>query len=330
MTEPLTPTDCDLRGMPFMPLDVARFIDSDLFAISTGEEFKAAFALLCKSWHQVPAASLPDDDRILAHLSGAGARWGKIKATALRNWIKCDDGRLYHPVVAEKAIEALPMRQEYRDRKSSEAERKAREREDRKRMFDQLRAVGVVPNFSSKTSELRELVAQHATDNVTPVTDNVTDDVTPVTRTVTAKTEKETEKERDVSSYGQVAQATCPTHNSSSSRALSPERATMPPADPTLDRVRLAAGMSQPPRDARRLQTWLQAGADLEHDILPVVERTTARLSQRGDKPQSFKLFEDDVMTAARNRQAEGDAELRKYREITERYAHLPRTEIHP
>lgn len=181
LPEPLTPADCDLRGYEFMPLDVVRLIDSDLFALSSGDEFKAAVALWCKSWSQIPAASLPDDDRILAHLSGAGARWKRLKAGALRGFIKCSDGRLYHPVVAEKALEALPARQEYREKKSGESERKQREREARRLMFDQLRAVGVTPEWNIKTSDLRDLVTKHVTaDDVTPVT--------PVTEPVTAKT----------------------------------------------------------------------------------------------------------------------------------------------
>lgn len=113
---PLTPADCDLRGLPFMPMDVVRILDSDLFALATGDEFKASLALWCKAWLQVPAASLPDDDRVLAHLSGAGTRWKKLKAMALRGWIKCNDGRLYHPVVAEKAAEAWKHRLAQRER----------------------------------------------------------------------------------------------------------------------------------------------------------------------------------------------------------------------
>lgn len=116
MSDPLTPADCDLRGLPFLPLDVVRLLDSDLFALSTGDEFKSAVALWCRSWNQVPAASLPDDDRILAHLSGAGARWKKVRTMALRGWVKCSDGRLYHPVVAEKAADAWELRLRQRER----------------------------------------------------------------------------------------------------------------------------------------------------------------------------------------------------------------------
>ncbi|WP_291365319.1 DUF1376 domain-containing protein [Acetobacter sp. UBA5411] len=116
LPDPLTPEDCDLRGLPFMQLDVVRLIDSDLFALSTGDEFKASVALWCKSWTQLPAASLPDDDRVLAHLSGSGTKWKRIKAMALRGWVKCSDGRLYHPTVAEKALHAWKARTNQRER----------------------------------------------------------------------------------------------------------------------------------------------------------------------------------------------------------------------
>ena len=116
LPEPLVPPDCDVRGFGFMPLDVVRLLDSDLFALTTGDEFKAAVALWCKSWLQVPASSVPDDDRVLAHLSGSGLRWKKVKAMALRGWVKAADGRLYHPVVASKALEAWNRKQSQREK----------------------------------------------------------------------------------------------------------------------------------------------------------------------------------------------------------------------
>ncbi|WP_320338762.1 DUF1376 domain-containing protein [Burkholderia seminalis] len=108
LPNPLTPADCDLRDFPFMPLDVQRLCDSDLAALESPEACWAALLLWSKSWHQVPAASLPDDDRVLAKFTGyqrAPAAWQAIREGALRGWIKCSDGRLYHPVVAEKANE---------------------------------------------------------------------------------------------------------------------------------------------------------------------------------------------------------------------------------
>lgn len=121
MTAPLTPPGCDLRGLPFMPLECARLLDSDLFALTTGDEFKAALALWCKSWTQVPAASMPNDERLLAKAAGVSlAEWRTVSEMALKGWTLCDDGRLYHPVVAEKALTAWVERIEHR-KKSAKA-----------------------------------------------------------------------------------------------------------------------------------------------------------------------------------------------------------------
>jgi hypothetical protein len=109
LPDPLTPPDCDLRDFAYMPLDVLRLRDSDLAARTTGEEFRCAVLLWCASWHQVPAASLPNDDVNLAQYSGFGRaidEWLKVREGALRGWILCADGRLYHPTVAEKANES--------------------------------------------------------------------------------------------------------------------------------------------------------------------------------------------------------------------------------
>jgi len=106
---PLVPANVDLRDFQFMPLDCLRLRDSDLAAICSGDEFRAAVLLWCASWHQLPAASLPDDDAVLSQLAGYGRvvkEWKKVRSGAMRGWIKCDDGRFYHPVVAEKANEA--------------------------------------------------------------------------------------------------------------------------------------------------------------------------------------------------------------------------------
>lgn len=116
MTEPLTPPDCDLRNLQYMPLDVLRLRDSDITATATGDEFRCAVLLWCAAWHQVPAASLPDDDIVLSQFAGFGRvvkEWKKVKTGALRGWIKCSDGRLYHPVVAEKANESWVSKLNY-------------------------------------------------------------------------------------------------------------------------------------------------------------------------------------------------------------------------
>jgi hypothetical protein len=113
---PLVPPECDLRNFGFIPLEFRRLFTSETWLLGKPEEKLAALALWCESWHQVPAASLPDNDRVLAHLSQAGTRWPKMRDHALRGWVRCSDGRLYHPVVAEKAIEAWKGKLEQRAR----------------------------------------------------------------------------------------------------------------------------------------------------------------------------------------------------------------------
>lgn len=119
---PLVPPEVDLRDFSFMPLDVLRLRDSDLAALANGEEFKAAVLLWCAAWHQVPAASLPSDDRLLARFSGAGPAWKKVRAEALRGFVECSDGRLYHSTIAEKAQESWKAKLAQRERTKAATE----------------------------------------------------------------------------------------------------------------------------------------------------------------------------------------------------------------
>ena len=110
---PLVPAGTNLRDFAYMPLDVVRLRDSDLVAEVSPEAFRCAVLLWCVSWHQVPAGSLPDDDVLLCGYAGFGRvlrEWKRHRDGALHGWIKCSDGRLYHPVVAEKAVEAQASR----------------------------------------------------------------------------------------------------------------------------------------------------------------------------------------------------------------------------
>lgn len=170
MVEPLVPEEITLRGLPWMRLDTARLLDSDLFALSTGDEFKAAVALWCKSWSQEPAGSLPTDDRILAHLSGAGNRWKKVKPMALRGWTLAKDGKLYHPVVAEQVLAAWNERVEFREKIEGQNARQRRLREERAALSADLKANGIHLAWNVPIDELR---ARHAelSQPVTPETD---------------------------------------------------------------------------------------------------------------------------------------------------------------
>jgi hypothetical protein len=119
---PLTPTDCDLRGLEWMPLYGDRLFTSNTWLMAGPEARCAAMMLWWEAWKQCPAGSLPDHDRALAQLAGYGIAlkaWLSIKAEAMRGWVRCSDGRLYHPIVCELAHEAWDRRVREKDRKAA-------------------------------------------------------------------------------------------------------------------------------------------------------------------------------------------------------------------
>ncbi len=127
--EPLTPAECDLRGFQNLQLDVEILPKSQLANYADAEAFRAAVLLWCEAWKQVPAASLADNEldlRAIVGLQRDGDLWEKIKADALRGFVKCSDGRLYHKVLAEKANSAWKKRLEYRKRGKAGAKAKGK------------------------------------------------------------------------------------------------------------------------------------------------------------------------------------------------------------
>lgn len=112
---PLVPQDVDLRDFQYLLIDVRALRRSRLAALSA-DEWMAGFTLMLESWHQVPASSVPNDDRLLARLSGAGRRWRRVKESALSEFMLCADGRYYHPLVAERALRCWAAKQALRRR----------------------------------------------------------------------------------------------------------------------------------------------------------------------------------------------------------------------
>lgn len=128
----MVPPGTDVRTLDGFMLNVERLLASELWALSTGEELKAALGLWCRAWKQVPAGSLPNDERVLASFSGAASRWPKVRAMALHGFVKCSDGRLYHPVLCEDVRRAADRQRQYRDKREADRERLAKWRKDRK------------------------------------------------------------------------------------------------------------------------------------------------------------------------------------------------------
>jgi len=130
--EPLVPPEVDLRDFRDFPLDFKRLFGSDTWIECDAEEKVAALRLWCLSMHQEPAGSLPNNDRILAELAGYGVavkEFMKIKSSAMRGWILCADGRLYHPVVAEKMINCWAKKRRKESENAADRERKKRKKE---------------------------------------------------------------------------------------------------------------------------------------------------------------------------------------------------------
>jgi hypothetical protein len=125
--------DLDLRAFHYMAVDVVRLRDSEFVLKTTGEEFRAGILLRCASWHQKPASSLPNNDVLLASLAGFGRDvegWLRVRQGALDGFLECSDGRLYHPEIAEKALEAEKLRDINRARTIAATDARRRHRDE--------------------------------------------------------------------------------------------------------------------------------------------------------------------------------------------------------
>lgn len=113
---PLVPADIDITGLDGFMLNVQQLFASELWALSTGDEFKAALGLWGRAWQQKPPGSLPADEKILAAFSGAPSKWKRNRAIAMRGFVLCSDGRFYHRVLCEDVLRAAEKREKFKAR----------------------------------------------------------------------------------------------------------------------------------------------------------------------------------------------------------------------
>lgn len=121
LPQPPIPADADLRHFPCVSINAADLRNSDMAIEGDPADNWFCMILMMAAWHQLPAGSLPDDDAKLAYLAGMGRDlrgWKKRRKGALRGWVLCSDGRLYHPMLVEAVQEALQKSQ--RGRRSAE------------------------------------------------------------------------------------------------------------------------------------------------------------------------------------------------------------------
>lgn len=128
----MVPPTVDIAKLDGFMLDTRRLLSSELVALATAEEFRAAVLLWCRAWQQTPAASLPNDDRVLASFAGVELRrWPKVREMALRGFVECSDGRLYHHVLAADALRAWEalVKRHGRTKAATEARKTAMQQE---------------------------------------------------------------------------------------------------------------------------------------------------------------------------------------------------------
>lgn len=117
LPDPLVPAEVDLRGYEFMPLFGDRLFGSETWIGVSSEAKLGALRLWWRAYaKEVPAASLPDNDALLADYAGYGAQvkpWRRVKPQAMRGFVLCSDGRWYHPFVAELALDAWKGRRQH-------------------------------------------------------------------------------------------------------------------------------------------------------------------------------------------------------------------------
>jgi hypothetical protein len=207
---PLMPSEVDLTGLTWMPLEVSKVMQSSLFIKSTGDEFKAAFALWCASWYETPAGSLPNDEEMLEDLSRS-KRWSKVRAMAMKGWVLCSDGRLYHETVVRNAIAAWDRRVDHRESVDNKTTRQARWRARLKEVAGQLRELGVTPPAGASLETLETLLRDARPSTVDAHVDATGDgqvDKPETGKTGQGRTGEDKTKERDPS--GSVGSADPP------------------------------------------------------------------------------------------------------------------------
>lgn len=124
LPEPLTPPDCDCTDLDGFMMNVERLMASELVALSSHAAVGAALFLWCRAWKQLPAASLPDDDRVLAAFARLPLKsFQKIKSEVMRGFVKCNDGRLYHAFLSAEARRAFDRKMAFRNKRDAEAKR---------------------------------------------------------------------------------------------------------------------------------------------------------------------------------------------------------------
>lgn len=130
LNNPPIPADTDVRDLDGFMLNVERLMASELVALSSHEVVAASLFLWCRAWKQLPAASLPDDERVIAAFARLPLpRFRKLRPEVMRGFVLCSDGRWYHKVLAVEAARAHGRKKRFNAKRETDAERLRKWRE---------------------------------------------------------------------------------------------------------------------------------------------------------------------------------------------------------
>lgn len=111
-----------------MPLDVDRLTGSTTWvlagAVGQPPEIRPWLLMLwAVAWKQIPVATLPDDDDVVAALIGMPAAGFAVhKSVLLRGWKRHADGRLYHGYLTTVVVGMIRERDRFRERQRKHRE----------------------------------------------------------------------------------------------------------------------------------------------------------------------------------------------------------------
>lgn len=113
LIEPPIPDDVDLRNLEWMPLHIDKLVSSRAWRDAKRRPDLAFFMmnLWMAAWKEVPAGSLPNDDRTLREIAGCSPqRWPTARQPVLRSFVAATNARIYHPTIVEEAIRAWELK----------------------------------------------------------------------------------------------------------------------------------------------------------------------------------------------------------------------------
>lgn len=165
---PLTPPDCDLTGYGWFPLHHRRLKQSEWWLSASDLARSRNVDLWCEAYEQIPAASLPDSDVVLARLAGFGRDvegFRATKAEIMGAWVLCSDGRWYHPTLATVALEAWAERRLALWQRECDRIRKENKRRE-KDGLDPLELPARPPEIAAVPPEIQEASAGQAAEKL--------------------------------------------------------------------------------------------------------------------------------------------------------------------